>query len=345
MLLLKQSNQTMSSTTTTQSKLETPFTTAVRNTDVAFWRRYIAGRPAPTAAFYDLINEYHASHSDGRTVVAHDVGTGPGNIAQKLLSHYDRVVGSDVNDKALTAASLLASPEHLERLTFVNCPAEDLATAPIPSAVGVGHTDLVVVSECMPLLDAPRALRAFHSLLRPGGTLAAYFYGRPIFVDDDADALNAAYETLATRVCSFLLPFKGTPGFPFHQRGAEGLASYLDNIALPAGEWGAVERRKWNCDHPLLFNGVEGFDFEVVPVDRRGPEETERRVVDRGFWAEEWDAERVEAYLLSVYPGAREKAGERYQELEGLLTDLRKRMGGGVRKVTFSAVLIMATRK
>lgn len=333
------------SSTTTYSKLETPFTTAALNTDVAFWRRYIAARPAPTGDFFDLINAYHASHGDSRTAVAHDVGTGPGNIAQKLLSHYDRVVGSDVNEKALAAASLLAPPEHVERLTFVSAPAEELTTAQIPSAVGVGNTDLLVVSECMPLLDGPRALQAFHALLRPGGTLAVYFYGRPIFVNDDADALNTAYETLATRVCSFLLPFKGTPGFPFHARGAEGLASYLDNIALPAGEWEAIERLKWNCNHPLLFNGLEGFDFEVVPVDRRGPGETERSVVDLGFWAEEWDAERVESYLLSVYPGVRERAGERYREVEGLLGELRERMGGGVRKVTFSAVLILATRK
>lgn len=330
------------SATTTQSKLETPFTSGAKNTDIAFWRRYIAGRPAPTDDFFELINKYHASHSDGRTAVAHDVGTGPGNIAQKLLAHYDHAVGSDVNDQALAAASLLASQDELKRLTFVKAPAEELANAAVPYAKS--DTDLVVVSECMPLLDAPRALQAFNMLLRPGGTLAIYFYGRPIFIDDDAATLNAAYETLATRVCSFLLPFKGTPGFPFHKRGAEGLASYLDNIALPAEEWNAVERLKWNCDHPLLFNGVEGFDFEIVPVDRKGESETERSVIDRAFWAEEWDAERVEAYLLSVYPGAKEKAGERYKELEGLLKDLKKQMGG-VRKVTFSTVLILATKK
>ena len=260
--------------------------------------------------------------------MAHDVGTGPGNIAQKLVSHYDRVVGSDVNDKALTAASLLASPEDLDRLTFVRAAAEELATAPIPSAMGVGNTDLVVVSECMPLLDAPRALQAFHTLLRPNGTLAIYFYGRPLFVNDnntDANALNAAYEALATRICRFLLPIKNTPGFPFYQRGVESLDSYLDNLALPATEWTCIERHKWNCEqqHSLLFNGPEGFDFEMpVPVDHRGPHEMERHVVDRDFWTMRWDVDRVEDYLRSVFPDAREKAGgaERYAaEVETLV--------------------------
>lgn len=338
------------SQTIVESKFETPFTTAARKADLPFWRRYISGRPVPSAEFFDLINEYHASHSDGRTVVAHDVGTGPGNIAQKLLLHYDRVVGSDVNEKALAAASLIASREDLDRLTFIHAPAEKLATAPIPSAIGVGNTDLVIVSECMPLLDAPRALQAFHTLLRPNGTLAVYFYGRPIFVDDDdADEFNTVYDILATHICRFLLPMKDTPGFPFWQRGVEGLASYLDNIALPADEWDAVQRLKWNCNHPLLFNNADVFDFPVVPVDRRGPDEKqqERSVIDLGFWAQEWDAEHVQEYLLSVFPDAREKAGEKgYKEIEELVADLRKRMGArGTRKVTFPVVLILATRK
>lgn len=331
---------------------------------LGFWSGYIKTRPSPSAGFFDLINEYHAAHSDGRTAVAHDVGTGPGNIAQRLLSHYDHVVGSDINDSALAAATPMASREDQNRLTFVHAPAEELATAPIPSALGVGNTDLVVASECMPLLDAPRALQAFHTLLRPHGTLAIYFYGRPIFVDDDAEELNAAYENLATHAFRCLLPIKDTPGFPISQRGLEGLVSGLDNIAVPASDWEAVQRYKWNFHHPLLYHNGDAFDFTPAPVDRRGPHEMEERsVVDLGFWAEDWDADRIEQFVLSVYPGVRDKAvypgfrdkagGPRYKELQELVDDLRKRMcvGGGLggkrgtRKVTFPVVLILATRK
>lgn len=332
----------------TSTHLETPFTTAAMGSDVAFWRSYIASRPSPPEDFFRLIQAYHARHGDSRTAVAHDVGTGPGNIAARLAPYYDQVVGSDVNNKALAAAPALVSPEHLGQMTFVRSQAEGLAKAALPAHLGEGQTDLVVVSECMPLLDAPKALQAFHTLLRPGGTLAIYFYGRPIFTDgDNASACDEIYERMATRICRFLLPFKGTPGEPFHMRGAEGLASYLDNIAMSSEDWECVERRKWNCDHPLLFNGKEGFDFEFSAVDRRSDRETTREVIDREFWAHQWDADDVKAYLDSVYPHYRDRAGERYAEVQEMCEELREAMGGAdsKRKVTFPVVLILATRK
>ncbi|KAI9736906.1 MAG: hypothetical protein M1818_005957 [Claussenomyces sp. TS43310] len=335
----------MSSTTTQQ--LETPFTTAALNSDVAFWKTYIAARPSPKEDFFHLINAYHAAHGDSQTGVAHDVGTGPGNIAARLALYYDHVVGSDVNEAALAAAPAVVPSEYLKRMTFVRSPAEQLASGVTPENVGRGKTDLITVSECMPLLDAPKALQAFHTLLRPGGTLAIYFYGRPIFTGSNATKCDAIYGRIATRVSSFLLPFKGTPGFPFHARSAEALVSNLDNIAIPAEAWESVERHKWNCDYPLLFCSKEGYDFEFEPVDQRGEEETTKEVIDREFWAEDWDVERVMAYLGSVYPNYREKAGERYGELEEMLEELRAALGGGeARKtVSFPVVLILATSK
>ena len=328
-------------------KLDTPFTSGALGSDVAFWQSYIAARPRPTEDFFHLINAYHKSHGDPRTDIAHDVGTGPGNIAVRLLPYFNHIVGSDVNESALAAASTMVTPGSVARMTFIKCPAEQLGGGAIPEDFGRGKTDLVTVSECMPLLDAPKALQAFHELLRPGGTIAIYFYGRPIFTDGDAATCDSIYDRLATLICSFSLPFKNTPGFPFHVRGNEGLASYLDNIAIPSEDWQNVERHKWNCDHPLLFNSTEMYDFEVVAVDRRGEGETPKDVIDRGFWAEEWDVERVEAYLSSVFPKYREKAGSRYVEVEQLLEELRAAMGGGkaTRRVSFSVVLILATKK
>jgi trans-aconitate 3-methyltransferase len=333
---------------TTSTKLETPFTTAAIGSNVDFWGSYIASRPKPTDDFFHFINAYHTSHGDPCTRVAHDVGTGPGNIAGILAPYFDQVVGSDLNASALAAGPALVPPEYLQRMTFVKSPAEELANdGVLPKSVGRGQTDLIVVSECMPLLDAPKALSAFHTLLRPGGTLAIYFYGRPIFTDGDTLACDATYERLATRICRFLLPFKDTPGYPFHLRGGEALVSYLDNIAILSHDWGIVERHKWNCDHPLLFNGEDGFDFDLVPVDRRAEGEITREVIDRQFWVDEWDAERVKAYLDSVYPHYRQKAGEKYSEVKKMVEDLQTAMGGpGVkRRVTFPVVLILATKK
>jgi len=341
----------ITTTSTTTQKLETPFTTAALGTDVPFWRSYIAGRPTPTEDFFALINAYHSSKKLTSFSVAHDVGTGPGNIAQRLAPYFNHVVGSDVNDSALAAAPAIVPKEYLPRMTFVKSPAEGLA-APgvIPGDVGVGQTDLITVSECIPLLDTSAALSAFHTLLRPGGTLAIYFYGRPIFADgtdENKKKCDEMYDAIATRICQFNLPMKGTPGFPFHARGVEALESWLDNIAIPSSQWAGVERYKWNYDHPLLFNSHAGFDFEFGRVDRRGEGEKTIEVMDRGFWAEEWGIDNLREYLESVYPNIRRKAGEGWAEVETMLKELETVMGGegAKRKVSFTVALILATRK
>ncbi|KAG7287777.1 hypothetical protein NEMBOFW57_007292 [Staphylotrichum longicolle] len=337
----------MSTTTTTTTKVETPFTTGAIQQDAAFWREYIASRPSPPEEFFRVIQDYHRTHGDPTTALAHDVGTGPGNIAERLLRYYDRVVGSDVNKHALAAAPELVSSDLIKRLTLVHSPAESLADAVDETIGGKGKTDLTTVSECIPLLDAPRALAAFRSLLRTGGTLAIYFYGRPIFTGGpDPARLDALYDRIATRICSFLLPFKGTPGFPVHQRAAEALVSQLDSIALPSAEWEDVIRYKWNADVSLLFNSKEGYDFEFEPVDRREEGETTEEIRDRTWWQDEWDADRIKAYLDSVYPSYIEKAGPvRYAEIEQGIDEFRELLGGGKVTVSFPVVLILATKK
>ncbi|KAK3315158.1 S-adenosyl-L-methionine-dependent methyltransferase [Apodospora peruviana] len=332
---------------------DTAFNTGARKTDTSFWRRYVASRPSPPDSFFDFIHAYHERHSaDGRTVLAHDVGTGPGNIAARLLSRYDRVIGSDVNEAALDAAPALLPPDQLARLGFVHAGAEDLASQP-PEAIGggLGTVDLVVVSECMPLLDAPKAMASFAALLRPGGTLAAYFYGRPLFASSDSRldaACDAAYERVATRVSQLLWPIKDTPAYPFYKRGSEALASYLDSVAVPAGEWAAIERHKWNCDRPLIFAAAEGYDFPIEPgEDRRGPGESTFDRVDRQFWSEEWDFDHAKTFVESIFPKYQTRLGTHAAEIDRLFAELERAMGGrGIkRKVTFPVVLILASRK
>lgn len=327
--------------------IDTPFTAGAINGGPDFWKEYVDARPHPTDDFFDLIHAYHTVHGDPRSRVAHDVGTGPGNIAVKLLRHFDHVVGSDVNEKALAAAPALISVDKLKRMTLVVSPAEQLPSAVMPEHVGKGQTDLVVVSECIPLLDVPSALEAFSTMLRPGGTLAIYFYGRPIFTGDDADGLNEMYDRVATRLCQLQWPIKGTPGFTFHARSLEALSSSLDNVAIPSDAWESVERYKWNPDFSLMFSPDEGYDFAIDAVDRRASAEVAKDIIDRDFWVEEWDVGRVEAFVNTIFPGVRERAGRKYGEVESLLKELEMRMGGSkaTKKVSFPVVLLLATKK
>ena len=337
-------------TASTTVKVETPFTNDTIQQDSNFWRKYTTSRPSPPEALFHIIQDYRSRHAPGdpSTAIAHDVGTGPGNIAERLLRYYDHVVGSDIDKNTVAAATGLVPPNLANRLTFIAAPAEDLADDGVvaPNIGGDGNTDLVIVSECMPLLDAPRALAAFHNLLRPGGTLAIYFYGRPIFTSGpDPARLDALYDRIATRICRYFLPFKGTPSFPARLHGAETLASRLDNIALPSTEWEHVVRYKWNSDVPLMFQSQEAYDFDFGPVDRRGEGEVTRELRDRTWWQEEWDADRIEAFLKSVYPSYVDRAGSTYAEIERGFEELREALGGGKVTVSFPVVLILAAKK
>jgi NAD(P)-dependent dehydrogenase (short-subunit alcohol dehydrogenase family) len=254
-------------------------------------------------------------------------------------------VGSDINASVLDAAPSIVPDEVLQRMTFIHAPAEAVAEKTPAEVGGRGTTDLVVVSECMPLLDQAASLRAFHTLLRPGGSLAIYFYGRAVFVDGDADKCNEIYDKIATRICTFSQPIKGTSGLPFHLRASEALLSELDSIPIPTEDWESVERHKWNCDHPLLFNSLAGFDFDFSPVDRRAKGELTKGVIDRNFWQVEWDLDDIKNFLDSVYPNYHDKVGSRYAELESMFEELHAAMGKEKRKITFPLVLILATKK
>ncbi|KAL2145157.1 hypothetical protein VTI28DRAFT_7793 [Corynascus sepedonium] len=201
----------------------------------------------------------------------------------------------------------------------------------------------------MPLLDAPRALAAFGRLLRPGGTLAISFYGRPIFAGvgtpDDTTRLNALYENVATRICSVFGQFAGTPAFPIRRRAVETFASRLNNVAVPGDEWEHVVRYQWNSDVQLFFNSKAVYDFDVDPVDRRQDVEVTKEITDRTWWQDKWDTDRIEAFLASVYPGYVERAGSKFAEINQILQQIRQLLEEKKATLSFSAVLILATKK
>lgn len=145
-----------------------------------YWDNYLAARPHYDEPFYQSIYDYHKSH-DGLTEMAHDVGTGPGQVATELASHFSRVVASDVNTTHLAVAGhRLGSLISSHKVNLVQCSAEEIA-----SSHPACSTDLIVAAECLPLIDASRAIHAFSTILKPNGTLAIWFYGRPIFAEPE----------------------------------------------------------------------------------------------------------------------------------------------------------------
>ena len=135
------------------------------------WQNYLAHRPEYSASFYDVIWDYHRSHSN-QWSLAHDIGTGPGKVAKVLAGRFNNVVATDPSEYHTAVARQFCEEEIV---TVQQCRAEDLA-----DSVGrgdQGKVDLITVAQAIPLLDVKRALSQCAKLLRPGGTLAVWFHG------------------------------------------------------------------------------------------------------------------------------------------------------------------------
>lgn len=132
---------------------------------------------------------------------------------------------------------------------------------------------------------------------------------------------------------------------PIRRRAVETFASRLNNVAVPGDEWEHVVRYQWNSDVQLFFNSKDAYDFDVDPVERRQDGEVTKEITDRTWWQDKWDADRIEAFLASVYPGYVERAGSKLAEINQILQQIRQLLEEEKATVSFSAVLILATKK
>lgn len=315
--------------------------------DKGFWENYLAVRPVYSPAFYDLIFAYHSSH-DARWTLAHDVGTGPGNVADVLAGRFDSVVASDTSPQHAAAAQD-RNGHHGGRVTTVAAPAEGLAGLPGAGAWR-GKTDLVAAAECIPIMDMPAAMRAFHALLAPGGTLAVWFYGRPIFLqgrgrDAAVDELaQAAYDRLATRAFGCVRPQKGTRW----EESTNAMVSWLENVPIDYEEhWANVKRYNWNRDREMCFFDEAACDFEWKVTSLIDNEKEERvETIDRTIFAKEWMVEDARGFVKANMP-AFVQSEELWASLEPLIKELEQALGGPGRKVTVTwpVTLILATKK
>lgn len=96
-----------------------------------------------------------------------------------------------------------------------------------------------------PLLNTEKALRCIFTLLRPGGTLAIWYYGPLFFVDPTLAAKGQP--ALYTAVDHAFEPVVGgcaTQQMASWKRAADGMASWLDYITFSKDEWQDVCRQK-----------------------------------------------------------------------------------------------------
>ena len=302
------------------------------------WDGYLAYRPTYSEDFYERIYEYHTS-KHGRWDLAHDVGTGPANVAAVLADRFKNVVASDESGYHVAVAQKHLSSTANEKVTVIQCRAEDIGDLP-----GVeGSVDLVTAAECLPLLDAKEAISSFAKVLRPGGTLAIWFYGRPIFADEGQERSQLLHQKISQILFSKIGSFKGTP----FEKAWHMMGSWFDNAHFPEEDFKDVKRIKWNSDRPITFLDDDSLDFQLEYAPRIREDEELEKITDRDLWAKEGDEQWVRGFLDHNMPWKQSDDPETVARVEELYSQLNVAMGGkGVkRRISWPVILMLATKR
>lgn len=141
--------------------------------------RYAAYRPVYPAALYDwlagLCTEWDA---------AWDCATGSGQAAVGLTAHFRRVLATDASAEQIRHAA-----PH-QQVSYRVAPAE-------ASGLADGSVDLVSVAQAAHWFDLPRFYAEVVRVLKPGGVLALWGYGRLVLPNEmDAPLLSFYRDTV-----------------------------------------------------------------------------------------------------------------------------------------------------
>ncbi|KAL1881331.1 hypothetical protein Daus18300_001184 [Diaporthe australafricana] len=305
------------------------------------WDNYLKARPDYAGSgLYDRLFSYHDAHS-GSYDTAYDVGCGPGQVASALATKFRRVHGSDPNAQIISKAHEMFEP--LGNVDFEVGTGEGIASA---GEDRNGTADLITVAECIPLMDTQAAMSAFAKLLRPGGTLAIWFYGGPIFASPGSSedspevaGVQALFQGILNRSYDQFRPFKGS----VLEKPCTMIHSWLDNVAFDPVQFGDLRRVKWNTDKELhmLSSKVMGFDLEHVNLIGEG-EIVDDEGVDRSFLLRNGvDFDWAKGYIDSAIARKKDYITEEVREM---FEELESRMKGRAWNASWPAVLLLATK-
>ncbi|KAJ7230933.1 hypothetical protein C8J57DRAFT_1251495 [Mycena rebaudengoi] len=204
-----------------------------------------------------------------------------------------------------------------------------------------GSLDLITVAEAIALMDMPTALDAFAKVLKPGGTIALWFYGRPHFVS--AEGKTAPLDVAANKAYLALADFMLEP-FILDQSGELDRA-HAPHAFLVRRHCGAGGGLGVDIELPFYSPNAGGLDG-VVAESAVGAHEVTSALVDREFWGKTWTAEEAKTFLLVSRPDL-DPARLETDEGVRLYRELEQALGGsGVKKpVAWPVVLILAVKK
>jgi trans-aconitate 3-methyltransferase len=309
--------------------------------DETYWMNYLLARPEYSASFYNRIYDYHSTHQGGYETAV-DIGTGPGQVAAELTQQFQHVLATDSNPTHLeVAAHRLTALITAKKVSLAECSAEGTA-----DPVSASSVDLITAAECFPLVDAATALQAFRTVLRPRGTVAIWFYGRPAFAEPE---FTPTCQPLLDRILDicFTPAIKGSgPQRKLAwKRATDRMASFLDDVELPASEWEDVRRYKWNTHLPMPFYGAGACNFDITPSSAVAETEIVSMIDDLAIWERGWDVADARRFVLANLPTFDEANED--DTVRGLYKELETAMGGSgaKRKITWPVVLILGSKK
>lgn len=326
------------STTILQESKAFPFALKV---DV--WRHYLRSRPSYPDSLWREWLEYH----QGPLNTAHEIGTGCGIGAASILSaSYAKsqpirhMILSDPSESNVTTAKELVNGEDYPdtELSFQQQRGEDSFLAP-------GSADMAFACECLHFTDIEAAMASIHASLRPGGTVAAVFYGvlnAPI--RDNARA-DAAWKAFGKRHFRRVVEEKIGTIFERMKNSQVGLG--LNFVPLDKELWRDVRRVWVNIPEGQTEWPMEVGLSKEARVNHRSRidpeyESFEWRADPDGWALKDCTAERIKETMLSMLLGYGDKdwQTDEWKEFEAAV----KESGGTVHFVV-PATMILARKK
>ncbi|KAM3164790.1 putative S-adenosylmethionine-dependent methyltransferase CRG1 [Lachancea thermotolerans] len=191
-------------------------------------------------SLYEAIMAHHA----GGRLLAVDVGCGTGIGTFPLLEYFDTVVGCDPSAKMLATAAQVREKlpgASRRRVSFQQAAGEDISRLFEERSV-----DMITGGESIQYVKHDEFFRAAARLLRPGATLAFWFYADPVFVDyPEANTIfkHCTYEDQ----CSFA---------PLWPPEMELVRKLGESIQVPSHEFEMVHSE---VNVPLKTKGTRSF--------------------------------------------------------------------------------------
>lgn len=294
------------------------------------WDAYVRFRPVYPQELYSIIYGYHDSHK-GAYDSAVDVGAGIGVVSVELTKKFSHVTVTDAYEAYVSQAQTFFSRSPPGRIAVVQSKAEELSLEKLPHGRKV---DLVTAAECLHWADLEVVVPAMASLLRSGGTLAAWMYGGRPVLSEQSSSLAEVREIFYKIYYKMANQYDTQIQKQDESTTGPSMNARLDNMPLPSASWTDVRRIHANREASMVH---EGWPTQASKVAEG---EKVEKFANQKILCHDADYAFLEGYLENWIPPLNIKE---FAKLE--LAQLKEAMGGRKIGVTWPFVLVLATKK